>query len=174
MLKPKFKITFLIVCLIYLIFATVSIASCATPNLKYTKSVSIKTANGAFVCAKDGGGSEINASCGSPQGFTVIGNLVYGGPIALQTFDGKHYVSAKNGGGDGLNAESTTIGNDEIFKVMGPNLKSDGSPVNIGDNIVFQTFDGKHFICAVFGGQHELTADRLMPQEWETFTFQAI
>jgi len=102
----------------------------------------------------------------------VLGEFVFGGNLSLRTYDGKHFICAENGGGRELIANRTSADIWETFKIVGPNGKTDGSLVQNGDKISFQTYDGTHYVCAEGGGGRELVANRTEAHEWETFTVQ--
>lgn len=141
-------------------------------------SITLKTYDGTyFVCADNGGGQKLVANRTEArewETFDVLGEFVFGGNISLRTYDKIHFVCAENGGGGELIASKILADIWETFKIIGPSGKTDGSLVQNGDKISFQTYNNKHFICAEGGGGQELVANRTEAHEWETFTVQYI
>jgi hypothetical protein len=110
-------------------------------DIKYL--VAIKTTNGKYLCAEDGGGSVVNATrdkIGNWETFEIV-NLRRGN-IALK----------------GVYADSDDIGNRETFQLK--LLKN--------NKVAFKTHD-KKYICAEDGGGGKVVANRDKVGSWETF-----
>ncbi len=87
----------------------------------------------------------------------------------FQTYDG-HYLSARNGGGSDVNAEATSIGNNERFSVY---IRSTSSQLSDGDTITIQSLGTQQaqWVAAENGGGtgSVANANRIWPDGWETF-----
>jgi hypothetical protein len=93
-------------------------------------SVTVKTFNGQYLRADNGGGSNLTATgtyTDSYSQFTIVktggssGTLIASGDtFALRTPNGVNYVTAVSGGGGVAMANATGIGNNEIFSFNRP------------------------------------------------------
>lgn len=136
----------------------------------YPIRIHIKTQNGHYWYAENGGGGQINATRKSPgtwETFSIIdvnkGALESGDVVYLKTYN-NHFVTAINGGGDSMYADRTAAGEWESFKI----IKIDGvGVINIGDNVAFQAPNGD-YVCAEDGGGGEVNANRPSVRQWET------
>jgi len=92
----------------------------------------------------------------------------------FQTYDG-HYLSARNGGGSDVNAEATSIGNNERFSVY---IRSTSSQLSDGDTITIQSLGTQQgqWVAAEYGGGSGSTANanRIWPDSWETFVIHKL
>lgn len=82
--------------------------------------VALKTNNGRFVSATNGGGGGIwntGNGIGAWESFSVGLAPGYTDRYYLQTNDRLHFVTAEGGGGGVMNANRTNIGPWEMFKV---------------------------------------------------------
>lgn len=133
------------------------------PEFMVTGNVSLRTANGRFVVAENGGGREMAANrtaAGPWETFTVV--PLGGDQVALQASNGQ-YVVAENGGGGAVNANRNAIGSWETFTVVRLG----------GHGIAFRTASG-YYLCAEGGGGNALVANRRSVGGWETFQFSAV
>jgi len=113
-----------------------------------TKKVALKTEDGYFVTARDGGGGLIFAdaiSVGENETFLLIPQGLNREDVAIQTANGE-YLSALDGGGKRI-VTSPTIGPNEKFALI---------PIN-PDKANFITYAG-YFVFALTGGSKLLTA----------------
>jgi hypothetical protein len=78
--------------------------------------------------------------------------------IALKTSDGVHYLSAINGGGQGVSATPASVGDCEKFQVIGPLV--------FGGYVAFRTFDGSHYLSVSNRG---VSADAVEVKQHEAF-----
>jgi hypothetical protein len=92
----------------------------------------------------------------------------------FQTYDG-HYMSARNGGGSDVNAEATSIGNNERFSVY---IRSTSSSLSDGDTITIQSLGTQNaqWVAAENGGGtgSVANANRIWPDGWETFVIHKL
>lgn len=92
----------------------------------------------------------------------------------FQTYD-SHYLSARNGGGSDLNAEATSIGNNERFSVY---IRSTSSQLSDGDTITIQSLGTQNaqWVAAENGGGSGsvANANRIWPDGWETFVIHKL
>jgi hypothetical protein len=85
----------------------------------------------------------------------------------FKAYDNAHYLSARNGGGSDVNAEPTTIGNNERFSMIDVN----GGTLVSGDYVYLMVANGK-YVSATNGGGSDLKAVNDTPLTWERFTIQ--
>jgi hypothetical protein len=127
--------------------------------------VNLKTSNGRFMVAEQGGGAVVNANrdaAGPWEAFTLVdlngGELADGDKVALQAMNGQ-YVCAEQGGGGGVNANRPALGPWETFTFKRL----------AGGKVALQAMNGQ-FVCAEGGGGGKLVANRGAVGEWESFT----
>ena len=117
-------------------------------------------ANGAFVCAENGGNSPLIANRGFIGGweqfqFVNTGN----GNIALKSLANGRYVCAENGGASPLIANRTVINAWEQFQwIVGGNGR-----------IALKALANGRFVTAENAGRDPLIANRTMAMDWEQF-----
>jgi hypothetical protein len=87
--------------------------------------------------------------------------------IKLKTYDGVHYVSARNGGGAEIHAEATSGSWEETFSLVDVN----GGLLMSGDQVYLQTMEGQ-YISAYNGGGSDVYAVYFQPLTWERFTIE--
>lgn len=129
-------------------------------NEKYL--VAIKTTNGKYLCAEDGGGDVVNATrdkIGDWETFEVI--PLNRGYIALKSSSGDYVRVSKDG--KNVYADSDKIGNRETFQLIG--LRN--------NKIALKTYD-KRYICAEDGGGGKLSANREKIGSWESFALKKV
>ncbi|HYK01828.1 MAG TPA: hypothetical protein VE974_08730 [Thermoanaerobaculia bacterium] len=85
----------------------------------------------------------------------------------FKAYDNAHYLSARNGGGSDVNAEPTTIGNNERFSMLDVN----GGTLMTGDYVYLQVANG-NYVGATNGGGSTVVATANTPITWERFTIQ--
>lgn len=124
------------------------------------KKIGIMAVNNRFVCANNGGGTDIIPNRTWIRLWETF-NLFYMTPekIALQASNFK-YVCAEGGGGRELIANRNMIDAWETFTLH----------KQAGNRISLQVFNGQ-FVCAEAGGASHLMANRSDMQAWETFEF---
>lgn len=153
----KYKITIAYV-LVFLLLASLMIFpeySYGDKDVKYL--VAIKTVNGKYLCAEDGGGNIVNATrdkIGDWETFEVVD--LRRGNIALKSYKGDYVRVTKDG--EGIYADSDDIGNRETFQLE--LLKN--------NKVAFKTHD-KKYICAEDGGGGKVVANRDKVGSWESF-----
>lgn len=84
--------------------------------------------------------------------------------INLQADNGQ-YVSAVNGGGQGVTADRNVASAWEEITLWG----TAGGPLQSGDEVVLGTRDNQKFFCAEGGGGQAVVANRSTPYGWERF-----
>lgn len=97
--------------------------------LQSGSSVGIQCSNGQFVCAENGGGSNVIANrygVSAWETFTIIkvggvggGSIQTGDSVVFLCSDGVHYLCAEGGGGQQVVANRTAIGPWETFVITG-------------------------------------------------------
>ena len=122
--------------------------------------IQLKTKNGYFVCAENGGGRELVANrtaAAEWETFTLAANQSKPEDnikVGLIARNGR-YVTAVNGGGTKpVTATKATQGEYETFtlrKVAGVNKPQSG-PIGSGDKVAFCCASGKHYLSAQNGG----------------------
>ena len=85
----------------------------------------------------------------------------------FKAYDNAHYLSARYGGGSDVNAEPTTIGNNERFSMVDVN----GGTLMSGDYVYLMVANGK-YVSATNGGGSTVVAQFDTPLTWERFTIQ--
>ncbi|MBB6214506.1 hypothetical protein HNQ80_000586 [Anaerosolibacter carboniphilus] len=156
-MKDHFK-----TCTVYVIAFVMLISLMALPddvyglnNVKMT--VSIKTFNGKYLCAENGGGSELTANRNKVGEWEIFQMVDLGkGYIALKGCNGDYVSVSKDG--KNVYVDSDEIGQREIFQL-----------INLDNNkIAFKTYN-KNYMCAEDGGGGKVVADRKKIGDWETF-----
>ncbi|MGB3518700.1 MAG: LamG-like jellyroll fold domain-containing protein [Elainellaceae cyanobacterium] len=122
--------------------------------------IALKSFNGKYVRAADGGGSGVFADRDYPLSDELF-NLVpvTNNRIALATVRKGLYVSAVNGGGGAVNAQIPKLDVWETFILE--QLE--------GNKIALKTASKGLYVCAEGGGGRELVANRQKRDIWETF-----
>jgi hypothetical protein len=127
--------------------------------------VNLKSSNGRFMVAEQGGGAVVNANrdaAGPWESFTLVdlngGELADGDKVALQAMNGQ-YVCAEQGGGGVVNANRQAVGPWETFTFKRL----------AGGKVALQAMNGQ-FVCAEGGGGGKLIANRGAVGDWESFT----
>jgi hypothetical protein len=87
--------------------------------------------------------------------------------VKLKTYDGAHYVRARNGGGSDINAEATAGSSYETFSMVDTN----GGQLVSGDEVYLQVYGGQ-YISANNGGGSDVFAIHFTPVTWERFTIE--
>lgn len=125
----------------------------------------LKTNNGHYVQAPNGGGSSANASADNGfywETFILIPNSLYGGhPYYVIQAGSGHYLQAVNGGGGSVVANSANRWAWETFELV-------DSPLYPG-KYVLKTKTTGHYLQAANGGGSGLVANSTNPWAWETF-----
>lgn len=139
-------------------------------------SINLKSFNGKFVTAENGGGGAVNAN--RPSGrewetFTLLdlneGELEMGDPVAIKTING-NFFSAINGGGDKLLADKTALVTWETFYIERITRASDNR-IKDGDRVAFRTMN-KKYLSALDGGGSEVNAKGNSTGNNEIFTVE--
>jgi len=136
--------------------------------------VNLKTIDGHFLVADNGGGSSVHADRQNPIDWAAFElTAIVGGPpldgerVALRTSDGEHYLEADNGGGGALAAATAAVGGWETFVIA----SGTGGPIRDGDTIELQTAtDPPWFVVAEEGGGGAVNVNRRTDGPWEQFT----
>ena len=126
--------------------------------------VALRSTNGRYVCAEQGGGGEVNVTrtdCGIWETFELL-ELEQPNMVALRSHDG-HYVCAEGGGGGDVVANRDELLAWETFELVGAGRSDHGRPL-----VGLRAANGL-FVCAEGGGGHALTATRQELLAWETF-----
>ncbi|MFT9495412.1 stalk domain-containing protein [Anaerosolibacter sp.] len=119
--------------------------------------VALKTFNGKYLCAENGGGSTLTANrdkIGEWETFQLID--LGKGYIALKGSNGD-YVSVSNDGKD-VYVDRDEINRKETFRL-----------VRLNNNKVALEAYNDHYLCAEDGGGGKVVADREKVGSWETF-----
>jgi hypothetical protein len=140
--------------------------------------VTLRTVNGNYLSARDGGGLDVNAEptfAGSSEQFSIVlrdGSTTIndGDTLTLQsmTSDKAQWVVAEDGGGPGkaLNANRLYPHSWETFTIH--KLNGTGA-INNGDPVALTSVGG-YYVSAMNGGGSTVTVDRTAALSWETFT----
>jgi murein DD-endopeptidase MepM/ murein hydrolase activator NlpD len=138
-------------------------------------SVSIRSNNGSFVTAENGGGGIVNANhtnSGEFETFTLLdlndGELNDRDPVAIKTVNG-HFFSAVNGGGGQLLADKTALVTWETFIIERITVRNSDTLILNGDRVAFKSFS-KNYMSAVNGGGGVVDARPLAVGNAERFT----
>lgn len=137
-------------------------------------STRLRTYNGAYVYAYNGGGGALDATAywRAPEtGLWITdwngGVLKSGDVVSFMTADQAHKVRALGGGGGGVDAASQSFSYDAyyVWRVAG------SGPINPGDQVYLQTLS-EHLFCAENGGGWIVNANRTAAGPWERFTVE--
>jgi hypothetical protein len=135
-------------------------ANAALCRVSDHRPVALRTSNGHYLCAEDGGGREVTAdrsTIATWETFQMIG--VGTNQVVLRAHNGQ-YVSAQGGGGGAVHANRDHQATWETFTVH-----------HLGDGkVALSTLNGR-YVCAEGGGGSDLVADRTQCHTWETFEF---
>lgn len=148
--------------IVYCLLAVMLMTSIIYPEYVYGhentyEKIAIKTINGKYLSAVNGGGSKLTATSdkiGEWETFQIIG--LGKGFVALKSINGK-YVNATQDGKD-IYVNSDEINNREIFQL----IKLDNNKA------AFKTYN-KTYICAENGGGGKVVGDRYEIGAWESF-----
>ena len=123
-----------------------------------TNKIALQTNNGQYVCAENGGGSNLVANRDWVLAWETFRRIDLGNnAVALQAANGQ-YVCAENGGGSNLVANRDWILAWETFR-----------RIDLGNNkVALQAANGQ-YVCAENGGGSNLVANRDWILAWETF-----
>jgi hypothetical protein len=132
------------------------------------KRIALRTSNGFYVQAVNGGGGSVTTSSPNPWSWETLRlaeNPLYGNApyYTLQAQTGQ-YLQATNGGGAGVNASSANNWSWETFQLI-PNALFPGK-------YSFKVKDNNYYLQATNGGgtNSTLVANSANPWEWESFT----
>ncbi|OPZ93201.1 MAG: Phospholipase C precursor [Firmicutes bacterium ADurb.Bin419] len=137
-------------------------------------SISLRSCNGQYLCAEDGGGREIVANRTNRdvwETFSVANadgsNLKSGDSITLSTHN-NYFVCAENGGGCEIVANRTEAKEWEHFIIQ----KVTGSgEIKPGDKVTLRCCNNM-YVCAENGGGSTVVGNRSNADIWETFTIE--
>jgi hypothetical protein len=141
--------------------------------------VNLKSFNGNYVQAINGGGSELTAKGPWPklwETFWIVpvgknqpAKLVHGMKVTIQTPSGC-FLQAENGGGGKVNCRGPWGKEWETFTIHIPSDKQ-GSDITTGSTFGLVSHNGK-FVKAVNGGGNEVTADGVTFDDDAAFTVE--
>ena len=128
-----------------------------------TNKIALQTNNGQYVCAENGGGSNLVANRDWVLAWETFRRIDLGNnAVALQAANGQ-YVCAENGGGSNLVANRDWILAWETFR-----------QIDLGNNeVALQAANGQ-YVCAENGGGSNLVANRDWILAWETFGIEEL
>lgn len=161
------KTKILLVCFgLIILFSTVSQARHFAINLK--------SFNGNFVTAENGGGERVNANRPNAREWETFilldlndGELETGDAVAIKTNNG-NFFSAINGGGDKLLADKTALVTWETFYIERLTRRTSDNLVKDGDRVAFRTMN-KNYLSALDGGGREVNAKPISVSNSEMF-----
>ncbi|MEI2762171.1 hypothetical protein [Methanothrix soehngenii] len=128
-----------------------------------TNRIALQANNGQYVCAENGGGSNLVANRDWILAWETFKHIDLGNnEVALQAANGQ-YVCAENGGGSNLVANRDWILAWETFR-----------RIDLGNNkVALQAANGQ-YVCAENGGGSNLVANRDWILDWETFGIEEL
>ncbi len=128
------------------------------PNKYLPNYVALQAVNGQYVCAINGGGTDVRANLNSIGNWAIFGLINQGnGNVALQADNG-YFLCAEGSGGGEITANRNAIGAWETFKL-----------IDVGNgNVALQAANGQ-YLCAEGSGGGEVVANRNDIGAWETF-----
>lgn len=152
---------------LFLLFVTLQPVKAA--NMR----IHLKTHNGKYLQAVNGGGGEVLAKGDEPrqwETFTLIDinggkDLISGEEVYIRAYDRKHYLCAEQGGGDKVVADRTQPKNWETFIIQKMN---GGGAIRYHDPVAFKAINGNYMV-AENGSAAEVNANRTSAGSWETF-----
>lgn len=154
-----FKIFTAYVLIIMFIASLVALPDYAHGKDNLKNMVTIKTFNGKYLCAENGGGDELKADRDNAREWETFDIIDLGkGYIALKGYNGD-YISVSNDK-NGVFVNGKEIGKRQSFKL-----------VSLGNNKVALMAYNNNYICAEGGGGGKVVADRKKIGNWETFEF---
>lgn len=156
-MRVKFKTAILLLLVLMILGSIIIFPDYSYGDDDSKNLVSIKTVNGKYLCAEDGGGKAVNATrdkVGDWETFEVID--LGRGYIALRSQKGNYIRGSKDG--TGIFADEDEIGKRSKFQLI---------PLN-NNKVAFKTYDDK-YICAENGGGGKVVANRDKVGNWETF-----
>lgn len=133
----------------------------------------LRAFNGMYVCAENGGGGVLVANRqAAAEWETFLADShpeppEYCRTVYLRCADGRRWLSAFGGGGEGLSSTATRAGGSEKFELIAADPGSGGFPANAQ---VHLRTSSRHYLQAANGGGGEVSARGPWPREWETFT----
>lgn len=126
-------------------------------------SINLKSINGNFVVAENGGGERVNANRPNAKEWETFilldlneGELETGDAVAFKTHNG-NFFSAINGGGDKLLADKAALVTWETFYIERMTRRTSDNLVKDGDRVAFRTMN-KNYLSALDGGGREVNA----------------
>lgn len=146
----------------YAVVLTMLLSLMAFPNTIHgsdneKRMVSIKTFNGKYLCAENGGGSTLTANRDRVEEWETFQMIDLGkGYIALMGCNGE-YVSVSSGGKD-VNVDGDEIKQWNTFQL-----------VKLDKNKIALKTHNKKYLSAEDGGGGKVIADRKKVGNWETF-----
>ena len=140
-------------------------------------SINLKSINGNFVVAENGGGERVNANRPNAREWETFilldlndGELEMGDAVAIKTHNG-NFFSAINGGGDKLLADKTALVTWETFYIERLTRRTSDNLIKDGDRVAFRTMN-KNYLSALDGGGREVNAKPISASNSEMFTIQ--
>jgi hypothetical protein len=116
-----------------------------------TIKVALKTKDGYFLSAVNGGGGSVIADAiqiGPNEIFLLIPQGTNRDKIAIRTAN-RNYISAINGGGDRVDARSTTLGSNELFNLIA--IRPDQASFTTERGFYLLTFDTEPRLLTGYG-----------------------
>ncbi|MDR7855050.1 stalk domain-containing protein [Tissierella sp.] len=154
--REKYRIVMSYVLALILLSSLVVFPDSAYGRNNAKNMVAIKTFNGLYLCAENGGDGQLVAdreNIGEWETFEMID--LGKGYIALKGNNGK-YVSVSNDGKD-VYVDSSRIDKRQIFQLL-----------KVDSKVAFR-IQNKTYLCAEDGGGGKVVGDRETIGEWETF-----
>lgn len=147
--------------ILFMLFGLICVFSTVSEARHF--SVSLKSINGKFVAAENGGGGDVNANRPNAREWETFilldlneGELETNDPVAIKTING-NFFSAINGGGDKLLADKTALVTWETFYIERVTVRNENKLIKDGDRIAFKTWN-KKYLSALDGGGREVNA----------------
>lgn len=157
----------------------VGISICLFSGFSHARhfSVNLKSVNGNFVVAENGGGGAVNANRPSAREWETFilldlneGELEMGDAVAIKTQNG-NFFSAINGGGNKLLADKTALVTWETFYIERITRRTSDNRIKDGDRVAFRTMN-KNYLSALDGGGREVNAKPMSVGNNEMFTIR--
>ncbi|ACV80467.1 hypothetical protein Namu_4178 [Nakamurella multipartita DSM 44233] len=141
------------------------VAAIGDRTLSGTRVTLRSLANNKFVCADNGGASELIANRGVAQAWEQFMMINRGGSaVALRSMANNMYVCADNGGASPLIANRSSVLGWETFDLIR----------NSNGTVSLRSWANGKFVCAEYGGALSLRANRDVAQTWEQFQMQTV